>query len=265
MKILILMAALSVSLHAQVPPATCTREALSAMAANYFKAVEAHSMSVLPTTANVRITENAAEIKPGEGFIKTGGQLQFQRTIIDTQNCGTLTQAVATEGSGQAVLAVRLRVAAGKVSEIETIIARKGDLAFKPEGLIESKDQDWTTLLPVEARRSREQMNAVADGYYLMFQDHQLAPPFATPCRRWENGNHNPTQVECGWKGAVTQQPARRYPVTDPELGVSAGMNNFSGNWLDVHMFKFDKDGKIAIIQAVDGPVTKGTGWESEK
>jgi hypothetical protein len=48
--------------------------------------------------------------------------------------------------------------------------------------------------------------------------------------------------------------------VTDPELGVSAGMNGFSGNWLDVHMFKFDKDSKIAIIQDVGGPITKGAG-----
>jgi hypothetical protein len=28
-----------------------------------------------------------------------------------------------------------------------------------------------------------------------------------------------------------------------------------------VHIFKFNKDGKIELIQAVDGPGTKGTNW----
>jgi hypothetical protein len=65
--------------------------------------------------------------------------------------------------------------------------------------------------------------------------------------------------------GAITQQPPRRYPVTDTELGVSAAINNFSSRWLDVHIFKFDRDGRISIIQAVDGPVTKDTGWEIGK
>ena len=49
--------------------------------------------------------------------------------------------------------------------------------------------------------------------------------------------------------------------MTDVELGVSAAITNFRDDWLDVHIFKFNKDGKIELIQAVDGPGTKGTGW----
>jgi hypothetical protein len=55
--------------------------------------------------------------------------------------------------------------------------------------------------------------------------------------------------------------PLRRLPVTDVELGAAATIHNFRGGWLDVHLFKFDKDGKIYLIQSVDGPETKGTGW----
>ena len=32
-----------------------------------------------------------------------------------------------------------------------------------------------------------------------------------------------------------------------------------------IHIFKFDKDGNIALIQAVDGPGTKGTNWPYDK
>ena len=78
----------------------CSREALKAMAAHYFTAVETHGMSVLPMAANVRITENAVEVKPGEGFFKTGGKAQLERTIVDTGHCSTLTQAVVEETVG---------------------------------------------------------------------------------------------------------------------------------------------------------------------
>ncbi|MEI9813100.1 MAG: hypothetical protein WDO18_10735 [Acidobacteriota bacterium] len=65
-------ALLAANVFAQAP--ACSRESLKAMASNYFKAVETHTMAALPTTSNVRITENAAEIKLGEGFFKNGRQ-----------------------------------------------------------------------------------------------------------------------------------------------------------------------------------------------
>src|SRR6185295_19411841 len=76
---------------------TCTRDGLKAIVANYFKAVETHNMSALEAAPNLRITQNGSEIKLGEGFFKTGGKSQFQRTLIDTERCGTLTQAVIDE------------------------------------------------------------------------------------------------------------------------------------------------------------------------
>jgi len=42
-------------------------------------------------------------------------------------------------------------------------------------------------------------------------------------------------------------------------------ITNFRDDWLDVHIFNFNKDGKIDLIQAVDGPGTKGTGWPYDK
>ncbi len=261
------VAALSVSAHAQTQAQSCTRDNLKATVANYFKAVETHTMSALPTAANVRITENAAEIKPGEGFFKTSGKAQLQRTIVDTGKCSTLTQAVVDETgkTSPVLMAVRLKSDGGKVSEIETVIARTGDFAFKPQGVLDTKDQDWETLMPAANRRSREFMNGHADKYYEMFTDHKVDPGFATPCNRWENGTLTTAKGDCSWNGAVMTHPRRRFPVTDVELGVAAAITNFRDDWLDVHIFKFNKDGKIALIQAVDGPGTKVTGWPYDK
>jgi hypothetical protein len=255
------LASLAVSGQAQ----TCTREALKATASNYFKAVESHTLAALPLAAAVRMTENAVDIKPGEGFFKTGGKTQFQRTIVDTERCSTLSQAVVEETAagktGPVLMAVRLRSEGGKVTEVETVIARTGDFAFKPQGVVDSKDQDWTTLMPAAQRRTRESLNSQADKYYVMFEDHSVDPGFATPCQRWENGTYTTPKGDCSWKSTVMTHPRRRFPVTDVELGVVATITNFRDDWLDVHLFKFDKDGKIALIQAVDGPGTKGTGW----
>jgi hypothetical protein len=261
------MAALSVSSHAQTQAQSCTRDSLKATVAKYFKAVETHTMPALPMAANLRITENAAEIKPGEGFFKTGGTVQLQRTIVDTGKCSTLTQAVVDEGgkTSPVLMAVRLKSEGGKVSEIETVIARTGDFAFKPQGVLDTKDQDWTTLMPVAQRRTREFLNGQADKYYQMFEDHKVDPGFATPCNRWENGTLTTAKGDCSWSASVMTHPRRRFPVTDVELGVAAAITNFRDDWLDVHIFKFDKDGKIALIQAVDGPGTKGTNWPYDK
>ena len=62
--ILVAFAAASVSAQAQ----SCTRDSLQALIANYFKAVETHDMSVLPTAADLRVTENGQVMKAGEGF-----------------------------------------------------------------------------------------------------------------------------------------------------------------------------------------------------
>ena len=263
--IMAVIAATAGSVQAQ----SCTRDSLKAMAASYFKAIEAHSMSGLPLAANIRITENTAEIKPGEGFFKSGGKAELQRTIVDTGRCSTLTQAVVQEtvngAPSPALMAVRLKVDAGKVSEVETVIARKGDFAFKPEGVLETQNQDWTTLLPAASRKSREYMNAEAEKYYVMFEDHSIVPAFAKPCNRWENGTLTTRNGDCSWSADVMKHPRRRFPVTDVELGVAAVITNFRDDWLDVHIFKFDQDGKVALIQAVDGPGTKGTGWPYDK
>ncbi len=263
---MVLIAALAcASLQAQ----ECTRFTLKAFATDYFRAVETHTPAALPTAADVRITENAAEIRPGEGLFKTGGKGQLMRTIVDTRQCSTLTQAVIEETAGgktgPVLMAVRLKSARGSVTEIETIIAREGDFAFKPQGVLDTKDQDWETLLPPARRLTREAMNAQADRYYQMFVDHSIRPDFATPCNRWENGTLTTAKGDCSWNGAVMTHPRRRFPVTDVELGVVAAITNFRDDWLDVHLFKFNREGKIDLIQAVDGPGTKGTGWPYDK
>jgi len=304
---------------------TCTRDGLKAIVANYFKAVETHNMSALETAPNLRITQNGSEIKLGEGFFKTAGKSQFQRTLIDTERCGTLTQAVIDEtpdpnapapagrgargaagprgaapggGAGAApgaagpggaprgggapgargglpaatpytgpavILAVRLKVDKGKVSEIETIVNRQGELFFSPPGVLATKDHDWEGILPPAQRSTREYMNDAANKYFSGFSPNpEVEAPFATPCDRWEGGVSTTTTTHnCSPKGFNMTHTHRRFPVTDVEAGITAGFVNFNGGLPDVHMFKI-RNGKIEEIQAVFGGNAQGAIWPDE-
>ncbi|MEP7354798.1 MAG: hypothetical protein ABI824_16335, partial [Acidobacteriota bacterium] len=214
------------------------------------------------------------EIKLGEGFFKTGGKTQMQRQLIDTERCGTLTEAVADETidgvTELAVMAVRLKVDAGKVSEIETLFTRKGDAAmatfYKPKALLETANQDWTTPLPAASRQTRAYMNDGANKYFDGFAaDPKIEAPFATPCHRWEGGLQTTLKTgNCSAKGLVLTHVHRRFPVTDLELGLTAGFINFGGALPDVHIFKYNKDGKIEMINAVFGGSQKGLIWPDE-
>lgn len=261
-------AAASVSTQAQ----SCTRDSLKAMIANYFKAVETHDMSALPTAASLRITENGQETKPGEGFFKSGGAVHLQRDLIDTERCGTVTEAVTDEtidgNQTLAVMAVRLKVEQGKVSEIETIVTREAEEKrfYNPKALLETKDQDWTTPLPQGKRLTREYMNDGANKYFDAFSNNPPAdPPFAAQCDRWEGGTHTTPTHNCSPKGLVLTHTHRRFPVTDLELGITAGFINFNQTLPDVHIFKYNADGKIELINAVFGGRQPGLIWPDEK
>lgn len=266
--ILAALAVACVSARAQ----NCTRDGLKAVIADYFKAVETHDISALPTAGNLRITENGVEIKAGDGFFKTGGKSHFERSLVDTQRCGTVTEAVTDETVGGAptlaVMVVRLKVEQGKVSEIETIVTREAEFKqfYNPKGLLETKDQDWTTPLPAEKRLTREYMNDGANKYFDSFAKVPPAiPPFATPCYRWEAGRPTTPDGICLPKNLVLTHTHRRFPVTDLELGITAGFINFTEVLPDVHIFKYNADGKIQYIQAVFGGRQPGLIWPAEK
>jgi hypothetical protein len=202
--------------NAQTVQSACAREGLKGFIDKYFAALEAHDPSRLPLASNVKFTENGVEMSVGKGFWQTAGKPLLTRNLIDTQKCGTHTNAVIEEkfdpntvgkpmmagmpgmktkpmpapGTPRPILfGVRLKVENEKISEIETIVARENEFAFNAEGLLATKDQDWESILPPEQRSSRLAMIAAADDYFDMFAaEPSVHTPFANPCDRWENG-----------------------------------------------------------------------------
>ncbi|HTZ99694.1 MAG TPA: hypothetical protein VMB02_05135 [Candidatus Aquilonibacter sp.] len=268
-KLAIVAALAAASIPAQAQ--SCTRENLKTFVADYFKAVQTHDMSGLPTAANLRITENGQVIQPGDGFVKSGGAVHLERDLIDTERCGTLSEAVTDEtvngAQTLAIVAVRLKVDDGKVSEIETLVTREAEMKrfYNPQELLSTKDQDWTTPLPSDKRLTREYMNKGANQYFDAFvKDPTVLPPFAARCDRWEGGTHTTPTGNCSPKGLVLTHTHRRFPVTDLELGETAGFIDFGGGLPDVHIFKYNADGQLYLINAVFGGRQTGAIWPDE-
>ena len=240
----------------------CTRESLKATIDNYFTAMAAHDPAMLPTSASIKFTENAKTAKLGDGLWKTAGKPVFTRNVLDTANCGTVTEAVVAENSGQVIFGLRLKLdAEQKVSEVETLVVRSGGFAFKPQGIIDSKDNDWEGILPPDQRSSAEVMNAAANGYFDLFSKSAMVP-FGMPCYRLENGTLTTPGGDCGSgiPAGGLQMTHRRFPVVDLEAGITVGWVLFGGSLLDFHMFKF-KGGKVQFINAVVGPSSTSWGW----
>lgn len=286
---------------AQPSQSPCSREALRGLVDQYFEALAAHDPSGLPLAANVRATENGVEVAVGKGIWATAGKALLRRVLVDTHRCGTHASAVleesfssATVGEANAfsgtkplpvegtvrpiLFGVRLRVEGGRISEIESIIAREREFAFDAEGALATKEQDWEGLLPPEERSSRLAMVAAADDYFGMFAAApEVRTPFASPCDRWENGmfataggtalpgedgKAAPMPAhDCSPKGLVISNHGPRRFLVDVEAGMVVAFVHFAGSLPDFHVFKM-RNGKVERINAVVGRRSASMGWE---
>ncbi len=276
--ILFLLAVSSTAGIAQSGGQTCTREGLDAITGKFFAALEAHSPSGVPLAAGVKYTENGQAVAVGKGAWTTAGKTTFKRKMIDTQKCGTHTQAIIDENGKPMLYGVRLKIDKEKVSEIEAIVVR-GKEVLDVQAILDTRDQDWEGILPLEQRSSRLSMMAVADDYFELFVKEQKPKvsvlPFAKICDRWENGmqttkggtNQGVTMPahNCSPKGFADMTHSPRRFLVDVETGVVVAYTLFNNTWPDFHMFKI-RNGQVDWIQAYFeyAKQYKSIGWPSE-
>ena len=187
------------------------------------------------------------------------------------------------EGTVRPILfAGRLKVKNGKITEIETIVAREKDFAFNAENLLKTKDQVWETILPPGKRASRKVLADAANNYFALFADNStVSVPFAKVCDRWENGlqttarDHDcsPVTFRKRIKASINHGPRRVWVDTEKGIavafmafggGASANEENPTGSGLvDCHMFRM-RDGKVDLILAIVGPRAASMGWPLE-
>jgi hypothetical protein len=252
-----------------VTSAACTRDELSGLVGNYFDALAAHDASTLPLAKAVKFTENTQVTPIGDGLWQTAGALDFRRDLIDAEHCATVTQAIVEEQGKQIIFALRLQVAKGRITEIETIVVRGegvDSIWFHPEVISNTPQPEWEDVVPEDEQSTRSELVALADRYFDLFVDGDVSTfPFADDCSRYEDGLF--TTGNGGCPAFITPGGtigARRYPVADAEHGIVAGFTIAEGTFLDLHMFKVSGD-EVERIQAVMTSQIDGsadTGWD---
>jgi hypothetical protein len=273
----------------------CDRACLTGFVDAYFNALIGNNASALPQAARARITENSSEKPLAQTFWDAAAETTYRFDIVNTRRGDTGTEAILRNTDGtKTFLMVRLKVAAGAITEIETIKANKGDA----NGLWD--DARLTTVSPALKLSIREadrdsyfDLIAAAESYWRAFQTN--GTPLYHRARllpdslRFENGLQTTGVVRDGVfndtskgfdEGRFIGRNIwdRRYPVVDEERGIVLSIVRFglkagaksqstaTANDRLVAEFFAIKAGQIQEIHAVlfNLPDAKPTNWPAD-
>jgi hypothetical protein len=223
----------------------CDRACLARHADAYFAALAARDHTRLPLAPNVKYTETGI-VKPiGQGLWKTAeGLPRYRLNLYDPDTGGIGVHAVLKERGLEMLMSLRLKVEAGRITEVETLLI-PGDsriVGYQQEGLTEPS-RLWTRSIPVPERNSRFELLAAADAYFRGFETNgtpeYIPAPLLPESDRRENGilytntkigNSMLSTARSGFdagrfKGMQVRD--RRYPVVDSETGAVMSLVRF--------------------------------------
>jgi hypothetical protein len=179
---------------AQSAASDCNSACLTAVADQYVAAMVKHDWSSLPLAPGYKYTENTAAIPMGDGLWVGASEAPttFKIYAADPVSKQVGLYCVMKEFNQPILLALRLKVEEGKITEIEHVVVRTirptslANLVTPRPGLVETIGQTQ--------RRSRDEMYRIADSYFdSIEQSNGDLAPFADDCVRHENGMQTTT------------------------------------------------------------------------
>jgi hypothetical protein len=264
--------------------ADCDRECLRGFITQYLNAMVAHNPGTLPVADRVRFTEDTVEKRLGDGLWKTASGLRkYRQDILDVRQGVAASQVVVEEAGMPVMLALRLKIADRKITEVETQLTRS-----RAEGAIFSIDALQTAGKAMNVVPDRAQLNSREDAIKAaLFYPAGLKigsfvevnAPFAADAYRIENGTvtAGPGCARAGCENVKIQTIMKHPAITthvvavDEELGIVLLRMNFgdtgsygAGNALVVwEAFKVF-GGQIHAVEAFMRvmPATAGSGWD---
>ena len=239
----------------------CDRACLIGFLHKYMDALVAKDPSKAPVARNVVFTENNVVMPLGEGLWGSiSGASKDGLEVADTAQGQAVWFGLVQEHGVQAYYGMRLKVAGGKITEVETLVVRNLGLpAPFGDPAKYTHDKAFWEPLPPEQRRGRERLRAVADSYFntVEVNDGVVFAPFDLDCGRTENGITTTApggtgssniaqgcepQFRLGIYRINKRVRERRYFLIDEERGVVVNTTFFD------HANSFDKyqttDGK---------------------
>ena len=275
--------------------AECNRACLTGVVDTYFQALAANTPAKVPLAANAKITLNGRAVPLAQAFWESAERTVYRFDIVNERLGDTGTEAVVLNADGSKTMyMVRLKVLDGRITEVETIRANKGDAdrLWDPDGLKEVSPALQLTMREAD-QDSYYGLIAAAESYWRAFQTngtpeyHRAA--LLPDAKRFENGLQTTGMVR---DGAYVSAAAgfdqgrfigrnlwdRRYPVVDTERGIVLSIVRFglkdgaksqstaTTNDRLVGEFFAVKNGQIQEVHAVlfNLPDAQPTGWEPQ-
>lgn len=223
----------------------CDYECLLEYTTNYIEALAEKNPANARLAPDVRFSENNVLMPVGNdglwGTISSVREGEMMVADIETGNAAWF--GIVEEHGNPAYLAMRIKVEDRLITEVETVMNRLPDMP-KPFGNPDtvSHDPAFSEILPIEERRSRARLVAVADGYFntVELNDGDVFTLFSDDCSRLENGisttaapppgsrDGNSASIAVGCENQFKlgiyhinkRIRERRYPIVDVERGV---------------------------------------------
>lgn len=293
----------------------CQRACLEAFVDRYLQAMADGEVDDGLFARDVRFTENGVELPLGnEGLWATTsavGNYKFYVPDVETQHVAFLGKVMEQAGSSatgalrepEAVgISLRLRIADGRIAEVEQIAARPerplGPNAGPPSSpfpdvgagveAMGSPHPVYLEAVPQSERMSRAALVEVGNAYFEAIQRNtgEGYYPFTDDCLRYENGiiivgppgtvgmggrevQGCKEQLETSLIGAVTSIRDRRFVAVDRERGIVFAFAFFdhrpiNWSWQLGELFKIEND-QIRRIEAIfiRGPYGMCSGWST--
>ncbi len=275
--------------HAQ----SCDRACLASLADQYLQSLIAHDARRLPLARGVRYTENGQVLALNDGLWGTATALgKYRNEFEDPADGQVIVFTVLHEHAYLDLLATRLRVQGGRISEIEAIVSRPSltigaqastPASRGPQALDERGTPDplWGSDVPSGERMTRAQLLKVANQYFTGMEnnDGHGVYPFSDDCYRLENGIRTTgngslrigaasgaagvnyaslgckAQFQLGFLHVVSRIRDRRFLVVDPERGIVVAFGFFDHN---AQLRSFELTNGRTVPNGLNAPIT----WE---
>ncbi|KAK1756528.1 hypothetical protein QBC47DRAFT_299058 [Echria macrotheca] len=212
------------------------RTYLEGVVTTYLNALVAHDPGRLPTTADVRYSENTVVIPLGTGLWRLASAPgRYRHDFVEPEAGQVVTITTLTENNRPVIHVARLKVESdGRVSEIETHITRDAAGAARYEAM-GSPEAAWFESVPRAQQNPRGNLLAAPNRYYGFMESHDPDDDFYSfddDCTQLDDAlptttQHNSTtalsppgcasQFGTDFLGSVTRVRDRRFVVADEE------------------------------------------------
>jgi hypothetical protein len=245
---------------------TCDRACLRTMLDQYLAAVVKHDPAAAPLVVGFRQTENAINVRPGNGLWKTvTGLGKVQRRYLDATSGQAAYYGTVEEGSSTAVVTVRVRVENKQLTEAEWYLARADDPGLsgprqpgRPPANLHNpdylaKNPPPERVVPANQRVDRAALVRIVNSYFDAITSHDGSVALTHQgCGRVENGTPAPAGRFLTPIAPATPSGTQPGPPGGANNDCVSGLQNFSGQMVVARRTPLvDEEAQAALAFAV--------------